>query len=378
MRKMVVVLGVVTAMNLFAHAAPKPAKPKPLPGGMKVIARDGRPYVQQGALTVPLRDDDAADYEKVREARLAADGKTIEVTATRCKGEAPDDVTKVPLATVQARLDNAAGLAAHAKKQYGTAIAKFGSALQKDPATPAYATNLLAAQVLGKKTTLASQTLAVHGRKNPAWFAWRIAVDADLAGAKALKGAQDLLTATKPGTATTAKLGERDLAITSLGGGMAALRTQATRGGDAPTTSDIDIVSLASGTLLARLPLIAAEDTCDNTPARPCDDAAQARIAERTKVADALLTSLGFELTANAFIDVRNGDPVSKDGVSVEMHDDHVAVDKGGDERKLQLDGSAWGVAFTPKAVVVRVNRRNPLGCNDGSSRIAGAALPLP
>lgn len=374
MRTMVVVLGIAVAGG--AHAAPKPAKPKPLPRGMKIVTKDGRPYVQQGALTVPLRDDGAADYEKIAKAELAADGKTVEVTAVRCNGEATDDVTKVSLATLQARLDNAAGLAAHGKKQYGIAIAKFGSAVQKDATTPAYATNLLAAQLLGKKTALANQTLAVHGRRNPAWFAWRIAVDADLAAAKTLKGARDL-GAPKPGTATVATLGEHDLATTTLGGGMAAVRTQATAAA-APTTSDIDIVSLTSGALLARLPLIAADDACDATTAHPCDDAAQARIAERTRLADTLLASLGFEITAKALIDVRNGDPVSRDGVSVELHDDHVTADKGGDERTLHLDGSAWSIAFTPKALVVRMYRRNVVGCNDGSSRTAATALALP
>jgi hypothetical protein len=373
MRTMVVVIGVLVGAQL-AGAAPKVAKPKPLPGGMKVVAKLGRPYVQQGATTVALRDDDVADYEKIAKAELAADGKTIEVTATRCKGELADEVTKVPLAKVQARFDNAAGLVAHGKKQYAVAITKFGSALTKDPETPTYATNLLAAQLLGKKTALASQTLAVQGRKNVIWFAWRLAVDADLAAAKALKGAQDFIAAT-PGTATLAKLGDHDLATTSLGGGMAALRTLSV---GSPGTTEVDVVSMTTGRLLARLPLVTLEDACDESADSPCDDAAKARIAERVKLIDTLFASLGFQITPNAFVDVRNGDPVSKDGISVDLSDDSLIASRGGAERTLTLEGQPWAIAYTPKALVVKLNRRNLYGCNDGSSRFEGVALALP
>jgi hypothetical protein len=341
---------------------------------MKVITKLGRPYVQQGTTTVALRDDDVADYEKIAKAELAADGKTIEVTAARCKGELADDITRIPLAKVQARLDNAAGIVAHGKKQYAVAIAKFGSALAKDSETPAYATALLGAQLLGKKPALAGQTLVVHGRRNPVWFAWRLAVDVDLAGAKTLKGAQDLVGAT-PGTATLAKLGERDLATTAVGGGIAALRTLSL---GAPGTTEVDFVSLASGRLLARLPLVTLEDACDETADSPCDDAARARIAERVALIDTLLASLGFQITANAFVDVRTGDPVSKDGIRVELSDDSITASRGSGERTLELEGHAWAIAFTPTALVVKLNRRNLYGCNDGSSRFAGAALPLP
>ncbi len=369
MRTMLVVIGL-----LFATSASAAPKRKPLPGGMKVITKLGRPYVQQGATTVALRDDDVADYEKIAKAELAEDGKTIEVTAARCKGELPDEVTRVPLLAVQARLDNALGLVAYTKKQYAVAITKFNSAVTKDPDAPIYATNLLAAQLLGKKFSLAGQTLAVHGRRNPIWFAWRFAVDADLAGAKALKGAQDLIAA-NPGTVTLAKLGERDLATTSLGGGMAALRTLSV---GSPGTTEIDVVSLSTGRLLARMPLTTLEDACEGTHEHPCDDAAKARIAERTTLVDGLFASLGFEIVANALVDVRNGDPVTKDGVTVEISDTAVSVMRGGKERSMPLDGGVWAVAFTQTAVVIKQNRRNLYGCNDGSSRFVGVALPLP
>lgn len=369
MRTMLVVLGLVLASS--ATAAPKR---KSLPGGMKVITKLGRPYVQQGATTVALREDDVADYEKIAKAELGEDGKTIEVTAARCKGELPEDVTKVSLTKVQARLDNALGMVAYAKKQYAVAITKFNSAVTKDPETPFYATNLLSAQLLGKKPSLAGQTLAVHGRRNPIWFAWRIALDADLVGAKALKGAQDLI-APRPGTATIAKLGDHDLATTAIGGGMAALRTLSV---GSPGTTEVEVVSLTTGRLLVRIPLTTLEDACEETPDHPCDDVAKARIADRAKVVDTLFASLGFEVTANALVDVRNGEPVTKDGVTVEISDSQVTATRGGNERSLPVDGGVWAVAFTPKAIVIKQNRRNLYGCNDGSSRFVGVALPLP
>lgn len=370
MRTGLLVIGLM-AVGSTADAGPKPAKPKPLPGGMKVVTKVGRPFVQQGQTLVALREDDAADYEKIAKAELSPDGKTVEVTATRCKGDAVDDVTKVPLSKIQARFDNAAGLVAHGKKQYGVAITKFGAALQKDPETPMYATNLLAAQLLGKKAPLAGQTLAIQGRKNTVWFAWRIAVDADLAGATALKGAADLISS-KPGTATLAKLGDQDLATTTLGGGMAALRTTSSS-----ATSDIDVVSLSSGKLLARLPLVTPEDACNEASEPTCQDASKARIAEREKLVDNLLRALGFEIASKAFIDVRNGEPVSKNGVEVEIHDDYVSASKDGNEKRIELDGGVWAIAFTPTAIVIKQNRRNLVGCNDGSSRFVGVGLAL-
>ena len=129
--------------------------------------------------------------------------------------------------------------------------------------------------------------------------------------------------------------------------------------------------------MLARLPLIPAEDALCDPATTSCDDA-KARIADQTKRVDALFASLGFEISANAFVDVRNGEPVTKDGISVELHDDAVTAERNGQERTLKLDGNAWAIAFTAKALVVRQSRRNLLGCNDGSSRVDGIALPVP
>lgn len=353
------------------------ASAKPLPGGMKVTIKLGRPYIQQGSTTVALRDDDLADYEKILKAELAPDGKSAVVTATRCHGTLAADDTTVSLAKIQARLDNAAGLVALGKKRYGDALPKFASALQKDPETPAYATNVLAAQVLAKKLDLAGQTLAVHGARNPAWFAWQIATDPQLAPIKDHKRARALLAAT-PGTATVENLGDRDLATTDADSGLVALHTSASVPG-APSTSDIDIVSLTTGKLLARVPLISTEDACDETDQFPCNDAAKARIADHRKVANALLGSLGFTIQTGAWIDVRNGDPVHKDGIAVEFADDAITVTtRSGAEKTLPLEeASTWAIAITAKAVVVKLDRRHILACDDTSARVVGAAIPL-
>lgn len=364
MRTMLVAIGLVIAGA---------ANAKPLPPGMKVILKLGRPYIQQGGVTVALRDDDLADYEKVVKAELAADGKTLQVTAARCGGTLPDDQVSVPLAQVQARIDNALGLVAHGKKKYADAIKKLSSAVAKDPETPAYATNLLAAQLLGKKTVQAAQTIAVHGKRNPVWFGWRMVVDPDLNSAQALKSAQGLL-ANTAGLASVAKLGGADIAISDLAGGIAALRTLSV---GSPGTSEIDFVSLTSGKLLARIPLVTIEDACDETADHPCDDAAKARITERVKLVNALFASQGFQITANAFVDVRNGDPMTKDGVHVEISDDKLSATRGDAGASLEVHGSVWSVAVLPKAVVAKVNRRNIYACNDGSSRFVGLALPL-
>jgi hypothetical protein len=215
----------------------------------------------------------------------------------------------------------------------------------------------------------------MQGAKNPVWFAWQLATDPQLAAIKDNKRVKALYTAT-PGTATLAKLGERDLALADGGGGMAAFRTSST-GPGSPGTSELEVVSLATGRLLARLPLITLEDACDETEQSPCSDTTAAKIADRRKLADQLLASLGFTIQTGALIDVRNGDPVHKDGLTIEFSDDAVTVTtKSGDEKTLPLDGaSAWAVAITPKAVVVKLNRRHLSSCDDQSARFIGAAM---
>lgn len=352
------------------------AKPKPLPAGMKVIAKLGRPYVQQGATTVALRDDDLADYEKIETSALSADAKSVVVTATRCNGTLIDDDTTIPLAKIQARFDNAAGQTALTKKKYGDAIAKFAAATQKDPDTVVYASNQLVAQTLAKKLDLAAQTLAIHGAKNPVWFVWQLATDPQLAPLKDSKRAKALAAAT-PGTATIAALGERDLATTDASGGIAALRTSST-GPGSPGTSEIDFVSLTTGKLMTRFPIIALEDACDETEQSPCSDEAKARIDGRRKLADQLFATLGFTIQSRAFIDVRNGDPVTRDGVSIELADDGITVTTtSGAEKKLPTDASAWAIAITPKALVIKLNQRHLYRCDDQNARFIGAALPL-
>jgi hypothetical protein len=380
----------VVGMVMIVAVVAADAEGGPLPRGMKVVAKAGRPLVQQGALTVDLRDDGAADYDKIVKAELVDGGKTLAVTAARCQGSAPDDVTRVPFARILARLDHAAGLAAHRKKRHADAIGKLTAAVQRDPEAARYATDLLAVQLAANKLELAGQTLAVHGRRNPVWFAWRIAVDAELAGARDHRRALDLVAAAR-GSATAARLGERDVATSPLGGGMAALRTSSTAGG--VTTSELDVVSLATGRLLARLPLVADDDVCASDGADDADDAdavaaaaahhatcvaaVKARFSARTATVDALLASLGFTVHANVLVDVRNGDPVRRDGLSIELGDDHVMVERAGEERRLDTEGTPWAIAILPTALVIRTNRRDLLGCADGSSRLAGVALPL-
>jgi len=230
---------------------------KPLPKGMKVITKLGRPYVQQGQVTVALRDDDVADYEKITKAELEADGKTVAVTSTRCKGTSANEITKVPLAKIQAKFDNAVGLVAQSKKKYADAIKSFIGATTKDPESWVYGTNLLVAQQLGKKSDMLSQTIAVQGRKNPVWIAWQIATVPDLAPL-ATHARFKALDAPARGTASVAKLGDHDIAA-SAAHDIAAMRTLAI---GSPGTSEIDFVSLTTGKLLARMPLTTLGDAC--------------------------------------------------------------------------------------------------------------------
>src|SRR5438067_3520064 len=136
-----------------------PALAKPLPDGLKVFVEKGKPVASKSGMIVPLRDDSLSDFDRLLDAHLSDDGASIVIRANRCHGmlEGPDE-SSVPLAKVEARLDNALGMARHLKKQYADAIPRFAAAVAKDPDTAMYATNLLSAQSLAKQLDDADQT----------------------------------------------------------------------------------------------------------------------------------------------------------------------------------------------------------------------------
>jgi hypothetical protein len=169
----------VVAISSAAHA-------KPLPEGWKVFLERGKPVASKSGMIVPLRDDSISDFDRLVDAHLSDDGAQIVIRADRCKGMLGEvDESSVAFAKVEARIENALGMAKHVKKVYADAIPHFAAAVAKDPDNPMYATNLLSAQSLAKKLEDADQTIAALTAKAAPWLAWRLAVDPELANVRA-------------------------------------------------------------------------------------------------------------------------------------------------------------------------------------------------
>jgi hypothetical protein len=280
---------------------------KPLPPGLVVSLKDQQVVVARGGVSVPLLDPTSHLAEQgwadFKGASLDEQGNLV-VAASGCMTPGP---LTVPLAVVEARLENGVGMLAHVKKDYAAAIPHFVAAAKGDPATPMYATNLLSAQSLAKRFDDADQTIATYAPAHRGWFAWRLAVDPELANVRDRPSA-------KPYRPKVGKLTSRRLttAISPLGyaatsewGGLGMI----------PST-DLVITDLKTGEVEIRVRLRAADDVCDdsnesNGMIQKCTKAMATHSERLLRNADAVLTALGFGDGGFTWAEAKEGDPVS-------------------------------------------------------------------
>jgi hypothetical protein len=370
---------------ILVAAAATTAAAKPLPAGTKVVIVKNRPMVKQGALTVPLLDDDRQGAGTKITATLSDDGASIEASWDRCgMGDDPDSLEQlsVPLAHVTARLENVAGMGLHLKKKYAAAIPHFVTAAAANPDEPMFATNLLSAQSMAGKLDDADRTLATYGPRNPAWFVWRLAVDPELKAVKARPAAL-ALAAAKPGTMEVSEL-DKSAGWSAVGGGLVAtLEYQGDGGPGAPLEQDLVIYDLGAHRGVLRLPLSTAAEECDVSPPDPCGGDSMvprctqkqvAAIAARAKVADALLASLGFAVLPGAMAETPLDDtatevkaPDGKSKVAVTQDKLHVTV--GGKSFDVDREERIDHVIFVKDQVLLEVSERHIFFCDDDSFR---------
>ena len=206
MRLSLVAVGILVSASALA---------KPLPKGMKVSLKDMALYVEQDGIKVPLFDDDrrlADQVSNLTGAELSDDGGSIVVHADSC---ASSDGIEVPLSEVEARLENVRGMQLHVKKKYADAIVHFTAAVKADPSTPVYVTNLLSAQSMAKRYDDADRTIASSAAAHVAWFAWRLAIDPELASVRGRAAARPFVAA-KPTKLAFQALGD-DIAVSPIG-----------------------------------------------------------------------------------------------------------------------------------------------------------------
>jgi hypothetical protein len=373
------------ALVVAVLAVPASAVARPLPKGLTIKLVKGRVVARRGGVTVPVVD--GATYDRLGKAALSADGTAVVFAAHSCWADDADaaDDTSVPLAQIEAGFENQLGMKAHLAKKYPDAIAHFARAAADDPATPVYATNLLSAQSLGGKLAEADQTLAAYAPKNPAWFAWRLAVDPDL---KPLRGRPSTRLTSARGTAHGSLAAE--IAYSPLG--LIAHEVPVEMYDGIPDGSGswaLSIVEVASGRELLTLP---TESTCavdtdaamsGNPNPPPLDKACAKRVATEAraqrKVTDAVLADLGFAIAAHGWVDTLAAEVpefTAPDGRKVVGHDDDTYTLDGapialGEDR-------VYGLGFVPHAIVAAHKGAKQLACGeaDGAYRFELSVTP--
>jgi tetratricopeptide (TPR) repeat protein len=304
------------------------AAAKPLPKGFTVTLKDHDLYATRDGVTVPLRDADALidQFDDLKGSELSDDGKIL-VHVQGCGITSDGDPLEVPLDLVDARIENNLGMRAHLKKKYDDAIPHFARAVQKDPDTAVYATNLLSAQSMGKKLDDADKTIAALAKSNPAWLGWRLAVDPELGNMKTRESAK--AGAPKPTKLTFDQLG--DNIATNPQGLIAKHDWKAWGGPGAPIGDDLSIYD-ANSKLLLRMPVTALEDACGDGGMMPvpCTKAQKAHTAAHDKEASAILGALGFEKKLVTWLESTGDSYASADKkLTIDFGNDGMTVTRG-------------------------------------------------
>jgi len=349
----------------------------PLPEGTQVVLEDSSLVFVDHGTRVPLFDPRTRSselaYTKLISASLSSDG-TIVVQTENCLMDHDELRRTAVLDHARARAENLRGMQLHLAKKFTDAIPHFASAAKLDPGTPMYATNLLSAQSMAKLLDDADKTLATAGTSAPVWFAWRLAVDSDLAN---LRGRAS----TKP--FTSAK--RTKLAYAALGDVVAASPAgyfafpEYHGYGMGPTAEDLAVFD-ANGRELVRVPVIADVDACIEAPEAPvidfkCTKAQRAHTAANRRAADELLASGGFAAQPIQWVDAPDQDKpvVSPDKkITVKQVDDKLVIARGSATRTVDGVNEVRRVGFSASAVIVEFHVMHGCGGaeNSGSSTI--------
>jgi hypothetical protein len=349
---------------------------KPLPKGWRVFAKDGKLYVERDKVVLPIVDPEVSEramFGELKSAKLSDDGTKLVLDVGTCTGG--DEPTEIAVADVEARFENASGMQVHVKKKYADAIAHFTTAAQKDPLHPVYATNLLSAQSMAQKLDDADKTLATYGPKHVVWFAWRLAVDPELANVAGRASAKALV-ADKPSKLTFDALGD-DVAV-SPRGFVAAREWSGFGGPGAIDETHLVIYELATSSIVLRLPVVAACLTQKPAPDQPvmgevCTKQELARIAAQKKEADRLLAILGFEKRKTTWTDPKEGaDKYTSPDKSTTIDISTAKVARGKITRNLPADtfmAKLLRIGFAGDHVAFKFRESGYAGCSGDAQR---------
>jgi len=172
-------LALLAAAALIAAAPARADEPAPVAvaAGMQVRIAGGGPVVERAGVRAPLPVPED-NYRAIDKATVDAAARRVSIAFTTCMGHR---TVELGLDQLEARLANAAALAAHRKQDYAAAAAGFARAARLDPTFDLAATNQAAALALAGKRDAAARALAPWLASNPTWTYAKVATDPELA-----------------------------------------------------------------------------------------------------------------------------------------------------------------------------------------------------
>ncbi|HEY1557113.1 MAG TPA: hypothetical protein VGF94_19895 [Kofleriaceae bacterium] len=319
MRELVVVV-VLVASSAWA---------RPLPKGLAISFKDQTLYAARDGMVVKVFDDDVAVREEIdglTSAELSADGTLVVLHVDKaCAGAS---VTNVRLASIDARFENVRGMQQLAKNKHDDAITHFNAAVTADDAD-LFVTNLLSAQALGKQFDDADRTIARYAPKRRAWFAWRLAVDPDLAALRGRASAKSYVTA--PSKLASSAFDGDAVAVSPLG--LVAMHEDNITGIPTPDT-DFALAIYTPGAFEEPLRITA--------------------VPSNTRPVDRALAAMGFEKRAVTWVESSNVATSPDKTTSVTFDDSGATVKRGKTSVHVANYDSVRRVGFAGDLVIIQ------------------------
>jgi tetratricopeptide (TPR) repeat protein len=276
----------------------------PLPGGLVLEAEPNSFRVRRDALVAPL---EPFGPRVVPMALDSVDVDTDGRAAIATVADACDDrrTVTLPLAALNARLENVAALALHRQRKFEAAAEGFSRALTLDPTLDVAATNRASAELKAGKPDDALRTLGPLLARAPIATYAQVASDPELVPLLR-RPALAALRAPAPGKARLT-LAKNDVTMGGKTTGEIAVssRHRLVAAVDdawswAICVGEADLVLFdANGAEVKRMPLFSTDDMSnDEARACPFKPAAKPRIAARVAAAQRVLTDLGFSIAS--------------------------------------------------------------------------------
>lgn len=290
-----------------------------------------------------------------------------------------------------ARLENAAAMKPHGKRDFETSARGFAKAAQLDPSLDVAWINLACALAMGGKRPSAIAALAPMLQRKPLYTAHKVLSDPELA---ALREAPELvaLRAPKPGTAAIRTL---TLAYSPHLSLVAVHRVEDSWGA-CNFVEDLRLIDAKTGKEVLTLPLVGwdeSEPECDDhEPGRRIRAGHRARIDARLDTMDRFLRDMGFSVSEGLeLVDpgtaAPDDGPVTRArlpgaGLELVIDDQELHVMKAGKTLATVPQTEAQGISHAghdPAAGVAFIEWFHdvPEGCDDESDGTGFIVVPL-